>query len=157
MKKSARLFAVVLVCALLLSLVTVAHADSCYEMLKFLYQYEGEGMVVTLGEGFSFPAELEDKNVLFVVDIPSASVSMVGLNAQSEPEGHAWTDVDETNAMLAFVQFCVSYEQLCDELDECEKLIGGIYMAEGEDPYLIDSAESAQVFVDVFTSLMSEE
>lgn len=158
MKKFARMIALTLICVLLLSLVSVAQADSCYELIKLLYQYEGEEAVVSLGEGVVFPAEpLEDNSVYFVVSLPDACVTVMGLNAQSEPEGCAWVDVQEMDGMMAFVQFCVSYQQLSENLDECENLIGGIIMMEGEDPYLIEDAENAEMFINVFSSLMAEE
>ena len=157
MKKSVRLFALVLVCALLMSFVTIAHADGCYEMIKFFYEYDDEEMLVSLGQGMVFPAEPENNVVLFVVDVPAAHVFVTGLNAESQPEGYVWYDVQEMEAMMAFVQLCTCYEQLAAELTECDQLVGGIILAEGEDPYLITSAEEAQTFVELFSSLMAEE
>lgn len=146
-----------LVCALLMSFVTIAHADDCYEMIKFFYEYEGERMVVTLGQGMTFPSEVEDKIVMFVVDVPGHQVFVTGLNAESQPEGYVWYDVQELDAMMAFVQLCACYEQLTEKLTECDQLVGAFIMAEGEDPYFITSAEEANTLFDMFSSLMAEE
>lgn len=158
MKKSVRLIAVTLVCVLLMSLVTVAHADSCYEMIKLLYQLETEDALVCLGEGIIFDAnEADSENVYFIVSVPDTYVGVTGLNADGQPEGYTWLDVEDMDSLLAFVQFCVGYETLSSCLDECKQLIGGIYLVAGEDPVLVTDAESAQNFLDTFSQVLEED
>jgi len=157
MKKFARLIALTLVCALLMSLATIAHADTCYELIKMVYEDETDDTFVYLGEGMNFDADVDSDLVYFIASVPSGYVGVTGLNANSKAEGYAWIDVSEGNALLAFTEFCMAYETLCEYLDECEQLVGGIYLTEDGDPIIVSDASDAANFVSAIEEWLEEE
>ena len=158
MKKFARLIAVTLVCVLLLSLVSVAHADTCYETIKLMYQLDDDENLVNLGEGVIFDSsETDTSSVFFIVSVPDSYVGVTGLNAQSQPEGYTWLNIEEMDALLAFVQFCVGFETLSENLDECDQLAGGIFLVPDEEPFMVTNVEEAQNFLTLFNGALEQE
>ena len=127
MNRFFRLMALVLVCALLLALAPAALADSCYESLKNTFSIEENGEFAFLGPVMLLDDETltggEVNGVFFHVFFSEGYATLVGRNAEGQPETSIWIEPDNGELLLACIQVAASYEVLCSALDECETLV----------------------------------
>lgn len=127
MNKFARLLVLVLACTLLLGLIAPAHADTCYETLKYTFSMEDNGDFAWLGQGVLMPGEesteTEEDFVFFYISFADGYASVIGRNAQGQPESCMWLEPEPANLLLASVQVAMGYEQLIEYLDECTGLV----------------------------------
>ncbi|MBR4067096.1 MAG: hypothetical protein IKK08_00545 [Clostridia bacterium] len=151
MNKLFRLTAVALVCALLLSLAPAALADTCYESLKNTFSIEENGDFAFLGPVMLLNDETltseEVNGVFFHVFFTDGYATLVGRNADGQPEVSVWIEPDPGELMLACVQVAASYEVLCTSLDQCDKLTLIMELGEEVGNISIASPEDAQAFL----------
>ncbi len=158
MNKFARLMALALVCAMAMGLVTVAHADTCYEMLKYTFSIEDNGDFAWLGQGTLVPgeepAEESSNAVFFYVSFESGYASVIGRNAEGEPESCLWMEANPADLLLASVQVAASYDQLTEALDQCTELVLVLESGEESEMIYIASSEDAQAYLTLLQSAM---
>ena len=160
MKTFYRLLAMLLACTLLLGLgMTAACADTCYEMIKYTFSVEDNGEFAWLGQGTLVPGEEpenpEDYPVFFVIAFDSGYASVLGLNAQSQPESCLWMEPDPSELLLASVQVAASYEELAGSLDECTGLVIILDAGEDVEPLYISRAEEAQAYLTLMQTALN--
>ncbi len=137
--------------------MTTAQADGCYELLKLIYEDQEDDTFVYLGQGQKYDPNTDTDSVFFVVDAANGNVGVTGLNGAGKPEGYAWINVNTGDSLLAFMQFCIGYELLLDYVDECDGLVGAIFLTEDGDPYIVNSKSSADNFVDAVREVVSDK
>ena len=152
MKTFYRLLAMLLACTLLLGLgMTAACADTCYEMIKFTFSVEDNGDFAWLGQGTLVPGEEPDDPenypVFFVIAFDSGYASVLGLNAEGQPESCLWMEPDPAELLLASVQVAASYEELAGSLDQCTGLVMILDAGDDAEPLYISNAEEAQAYL----------
>ncbi len=149
MKKATRLLAVLLVLVLMLGVcVTTAQADDCYEGIKTLFSKPNEYAEICLGEGFYFDTDVDSSSVYFIANVEKGHVGVTGINARGQQEGYAWANLDAYDTLMAFIDFCLNYDVLVEELDDCQKLVGGLKLREDSDTIIVDSVDMAYAVVE---------
>lgn len=159
MNKFARLMALALVCALLLGMAPAALADTCYETLKYTFSIEDNGDFAWLGQGMLVPGEEsgeEREAVFFYVNFESGYASVIGRNAEGEPESCMWMEADPAELLLSTVQVAASYEQLCEYLDECKELVLVLDSGEDSEQIYVASPEDAQAYLTLMQAAMAD-
>ena len=152
MKLFTRFAAMLLACILLMSFsMTAACADTCYEMLKYTFSVEDNGDFAWLGQGMLVegeePENPEQDAVFFYVSFASGYASVIGRNAEGEPESCLWMEADPVNLLLASMQVAGSYEMLAGNLDQCTELVLVLEGNADAEPVYIASAEDANTYV----------
>lgn len=161
MNRFFRLMALVLVCALLLALAPAALADSCYESLKNTFSIEENGEFAFLGPVMLLDDETltsgEVNGVFFHAFFTEGYATLVGRNADGQPEVSVWIQPDPGELMLACVQVAASYEALCTALDQCDKLTLIMELGEEIGNISIASPDDAQAFLMLIQSELNGE
>lgn len=161
MNKPLRLVALTLVCALLMSLCSVACADTCYESLKNTFSIEENGEFAFLGPVMLLNDETltseEVNGVFFHVFFTDGYATLVGRNAEGQPEVSVWIEPDPGELMLACVQVAASYEALSTALDQCDNLTLIMELGEEVGNISISSPEDAQAFLMLIQSELNGE
>lgn len=161
MNKPLRLLALTLVCALMLCLAPAALADTCYESLKNTFSIEENGDFAFLGPVMLLNDEElagEEVNaVYFHVFFTEGYATLVGRNAEGQPETSVWIEPDPGELLLACIQVAASYEVLCESLDECETLMLIMELGEEVGNICIASPEDAQAFLMLIQSELGGE
>ena len=159
MKWFTRLAAMMLATMLVLALgMTAASADTCYEMLKYTFSVEDNGDFAWLGQGMLVegeePETEEQDAVFFVVDFSSNYASVIGRNAEGEPESCMWLEAQPADLLLASMQVAGSYEVLAAELDQCTELVIILESGEEQGRVYIASPEDAQAYLTLMQEAM---
>lgn len=161
MNKPLRLVALTLVCALLVGLCSVACADTCYESLKNTFSIEENGDFAFLGPVMLLNDEDlagdEVNGVFFHVFFSEGYATLVGRNAEGQPETSIWIEPDNGELLLACIQVAASYEVLCSALDECETLVLIMELGEEIGSLAITNPEDANAFLAMIQSELGGE
>lgn len=158
MRNALRFLSLLLVCVLAVGLwAPAAKADMCYEVIKRFFENADNENVTYLGKGTRFETEPSDY-VIFMADTANEYVVVTGTNSVTgRYEGYAWYDVTAKQAFLAFIDFCLVYEDFNAMLDYDKGLHGVFYVTKEDDnPYIISSAVEAAAFIDYLAELASE-
>ncbi len=157
MKYLSRLLALVLGLMLILG-AAPALADTCYETLKYTFSSDDNGDFGWLGQGMLVESEaVEDPEkdaVFFYVSFDRGYASVVGRNAEGQPETCMWMEAEPADLLMAAVQVAASYETLNGYVDQCTQLVLVISTDAEAEPVYITDAENAQAFIDLILSAM---
>ena len=100
----------------------------------------------------------EDKNaVFFYISFESGYASVIGRNAEGEPESCIWLEAEPAELLLASVQVAASYEQLCEYLDECTELVLVLESGEESELIYIASPADAEAYLTLMQAALSGE
>ncbi|MBE5802259.1 MAG: hypothetical protein E7319_08240 [Clostridiales bacterium] len=157
MKKTLRFVAFVMISILLLGMVTTAAtADTCYEVLKLVYEDNENDTFVYLGEGSAVAGDEDNDIVFFISSLEGEFVSVTGMNTLGKPETYIWTGVSTGDNLLAALQFCIGFESFEELLDECDSLVGIILLSEDADPIYIEDVDDANNFIDIVKQVLED-
>lgn len=161
MNKFARLLALALVCALTLGFAAAAQADTCYETLKYTFSIEDNGDFAWLGQGTLVPGEESETDsgdsVFFYISFEGSYASVIGRNADGQPESCLWMEADPAELLLASVQVAASYEQLCEYLDDCTELVLVLDSGEEDARIYVASPEDAEAYLKLMQAALEQD